>query len=40
MVLLGDKMSDDEIEELMDEADFHNDGNVRYEDLIKMLMSK
>ena len=40
MTNLGENLTDEEIEEMIKEADIDGDGLVNYEDFIKMMMSK
>ena len=36
----GDKFSDEEVEELIKEADINNDGKIDYEEFSKMIMNE
>jgi calmodulin len=40
MTSAGEKLSEDEIDEIIREADVDNDGNINYEEFLKMLLSK
>ena len=40
MMQFGDKFSDEEVEELMKEADINNDGKIDYEEFSKMIMNE
>ena len=37
---LGEKLSDDEVGEMIREADVDGDGQVNYEEFVKMMKSK
>ena len=37
---LGEKLSDDEVEAMIREADVDGDGQVNYEEFVKMMKSK
>ena len=37
---LGEKLTDDEINEMISEADADGDGHVDYEEFVKMMSSK
>ena len=37
---LGEKLTDEEVEEMVAEADVDGDGSVNYEEFVKMMMSK
>ena len=36
----GEKLTDDEVEELIKEADIDNDGQINYEEFVTLLMPK
>lgn len=40
MTTLGEKLTDDEVDEMIREADIDGDGQVNYEEFVKMMMSK
>ncbi len=40
MTNLGEKLSDSEVEEMIREADVDGDGQINYEEFVKMMMSK
>ena len=40
MMQFGDKFSDEEVEELIKEADINNDGKIDYEEFSKMIMNE
>lgn len=40
MTQLGEKLSDDEVEEMIKEADQDGDGYINYEEFVKMMMTK
>ena len=40
MMNLGEKLNDDECDQLVDEADIDGDGQINYEEFVKMMMSK
>lgn len=40
MTTLGEKLKDEEVEEMLREADTHNDGIIRYEEFVKIMMSE
>ncbi len=40
LTTLGDKLTEDESEELISEADIDGDGNVNYEEFVTMLLHK
>jgi len=40
MTNLGEKITDEEIEEMIREADIDGDNQVNYEEFVKMMMSK
>ena len=37
---LGWKLTDDEVEEMIREADIDGDGQINYEEFVKMMMAK
>jgi calmodulin len=37
---LGEKLSDEEVDEMVREADIDGDGQINYEEFLKMMMSK
>lgn len=39
-VMPGEKLSDTEVEEMIREADIDQDGQINYEEFVKMLLSK
>eukprot|EP00899_Mesostigma_viride_P000053 jgi/Mesvir1/10048/Mv24223-RA.1 len=40
MTNLGEKLTDEEVDEMIREADVDGDGQVNYEEFVKMMMSK
>jgi calmodulin len=40
MLTLGEYLTSDEVDELVKEADLDNDGQINYEEFIKLMMSK
>ena len=40
MVSLGEKLADQEVDEMIKEADLDNDGQVNYEEFLTLMMSK
>ncbi|CAK9268471.1 unnamed protein product [Sphagnum jensenii] len=40
MTNLGEKLTDDEVDEMIREADVDGDGQINYEEFVKMMMSK
>ena len=38
--LIGEKLSDEEVDEMIREADIDGDGQINYEEFVKMMMSK
>ncbi|KAK3809400.1 MAG: putative calmodulin [Benniella sp.] len=40
MANLGEKLSDEEIDQMVREADQDGDGNINYDEFVKMMMSK
>ncbi|XP_073303515.1 calmodulin-1-like [Primulina huaijiensis] len=39
MINLGEKLSDDEVEQMIREADLDGDGQVNYDEFVKMMMT-
>jgi len=39
MTSLGEKLSDEEVDEMIKEADTDNDGQINYHEFVKMMMS-
>lgn len=37
MINLGEKLSDDEVEQMISEADLDGDGQVNFEEFVKMM---
>ena len=37
---LGEKLTDEEVDEMIREADIDGDGQINYEEFVKMMMSK
>merc|ERR1719498_815437 len=40
MTNLGEKLTDEEVDEMIREADVDDDGQINYEEFVKMMMSK
>ena len=40
MTNLGEKLTDEEVDEMIREADIDGDGKISYEEFVKMMMSK
>ena len=40
MFNLGEKLTDEEVDVMISEADIDGDGQINYEEFIKMMMSK
>ena len=40
MTNLGEKLTDEEVDEMIREADVDGDGQINYEEFVKMMMSK
>ena len=40
MANLGEKLTDEEVDEMIREADIDGDGQINYEEFVKMMMSK
>ena len=40
MTNLGEKLSDEEVDEMIREADIDGDGQVNYEEFVRMMTSK
>eukprot|EP01121_Diplochlamys_sp_Union-15-3_P010048 TRINITY_DN2777_c0_g1_i1.p1 TRINITY_DN2777_c0_g1~~TRINITY_DN2777_c0_g1_i1.p1 ORF type:complete len:150 (+),score=46.84 TRINITY_DN2777_c0_g1_i1:53-502(+) len=40
MTNLGEKLSEEEVDEMIKEADVDNDGQINYEEFVKMMLSK
>lgn len=40
MTTLGEKLSDEEVEEMIREADIDGDGKVNYQEFVKMMLAK
>lgn len=40
MTNLGEKLTDDEVDEMIREADVDGDGQINYEEFVKMMMAK
>merc|ERR1712199_97200 len=40
MTNLGEKLTEDEVDEMIREADIDGDGQVNYEEFVKMMMAK
>ena len=40
MTTLGDKLADDEVDEMIREADVDGDGFINYEEFVRMMMTK
>ena len=39
MMTIGDKMSEEEAEEMVNEADIDEDGMINYEEFVRMMMA-
>jgi calmodulin len=39
MTNLGEKLTDEEVDEMIREADIDGDGQINYEEFVKMMMS-
>jgi Ca2+-binding EF-hand superfamily protein len=40
MTNLGEKLTDEEVDEMIREADIDGDGQINYEEFVKMMMAK
>jgi len=40
MTHLGEKLTDEEVDEMIREADIDNDGQINYEEFVKMMLTK
>ena len=40
MLNLGERLTEEEVEEMIREADVDGDGQVNYEEFVKMMLSK
>ena len=40
MTTLGEKLTEEEVEEMMTEADFNGDGQIHYNEFVKLMLSK
>jgi Ca2+-binding EF-hand superfamily protein len=40
MMNLGEKLTEEEVEEMIREADIDGDGQVNYEEFVKMMLAK
>lgn len=40
MTNLGEKLTDEEVEEMIKEADVDGDGQVNYEEFVRMMLAK
>ena len=40
MTSLGEKLTDEEVDEMINEADADGDGQVSYEDFVRMMLVK
>jgi Ca2+-binding EF-hand superfamily protein len=40
MINLGEKLTDEEVNQMIQEADINGDGQVDYEEFVKMMMAK
>jgi calmodulin len=37
---IGEKLTDEEVDELLREADVSGDGKIKYEDFVKIMLTK
>ncbi len=40
MITLGERLTDEEVDEMIKEADFNGDGFIKYEEFVKSMLSK
>jgi Ca2+-binding EF-hand superfamily protein len=40
MTNLGEKLTDEDVDEIIRDADLDGDGQINYEEFVKMMMSK
>ena len=40
MTNLGEKLTDEEVDEMIKEADIDGDGHINYEEFVRMMMAK
>ena len=40
MTTLGEKLTDEEVDEMIREADVDGDGHINYEEFVRMMMAK